>query len=75
MEVAETIRNAIEEYRFEWQDAFTSVRCSIGVVMVTHERDIITWVTRVVTLADGQIVNNTANGASALAAQQEVAHA
>lgn len=45
------------------------------VVMVTHERDIITWVTRVVTLADGQIVNNTANGASALAAQQEVAHA
>ena len=37
MEVAETIRSAIEEYRFEWQDAFTSVRCSIGVVMVTHE--------------------------------------
>ena len=37
MEVAETVRNAIEEYRFEWQDAFTSVRCSIGVVMVTHE--------------------------------------
>ena len=37
MEVAETIRNAIEEYRFEWQDAFTSVRCSMGVVMVTHE--------------------------------------
>ena len=37
MEVAETVRSAIEEYRFEWQDAFTSVRCSIGVVMVTHE--------------------------------------
>ena len=37
MEVAETIRSAIEEYRFEWQDAFTSVRCSIGVVMVTHK--------------------------------------
>ena len=37
MEVAETVRSTIEEYRFEWQDAFTSVRCSIGVVMVTHE--------------------------------------
>ena len=37
MEVAETVRSAIEDYRFEWQDAFTSVRCSIGVVMVTHE--------------------------------------
>ena len=37
MEVAEAIRSAIEEYRFEWQEAFSSVRCSIGVVMVTHE--------------------------------------
>jgi diguanylate cyclase (GGDEF)-like protein/PAS domain S-box-containing protein len=37
MEVAETVRSAIEDYRFEWQDAFTSVRCSMGVVMVTHE--------------------------------------
>jgi diguanylate cyclase (GGDEF)-like protein len=37
MEVAEIIRNAVEEYRFEWQDAFTSVRCSIGVVMVRDE--------------------------------------
>ena len=37
MEVAEAIRSAVEEYRFEWQDAFTSVRCSIGVVMVSHD--------------------------------------
>jgi diguanylate cyclase (GGDEF)-like protein/PAS domain S-box-containing protein len=37
MEVAETIRAAVEEYRFEWQEAFTSVRCSIGVVMVSHD--------------------------------------
>jgi diguanylate cyclase (GGDEF)-like protein/PAS domain S-box-containing protein len=37
MEVAEAIRSAVEEYRFEWQDAFTSVRCSIGVVMVAHD--------------------------------------
>jgi len=37
MEVAEAIRSAIEDYRFEWQEAFTSVRCSIGVVLVTHE--------------------------------------
>jgi len=36
-EVAEVIRSAVEEYRFEWQDAFTSVRCSIGVVMVAHD--------------------------------------
>lgn len=37
MEVAEAIRDAIEAYRFNWQDAFTSARCSLGVVMVTHE--------------------------------------
>ncbi len=37
MEVAEAIRIAIEEYRFSWQEEFTSVRCSIGVVLVTHE--------------------------------------
>lgn len=37
MEVAESIRLAIEQHRFVWQDAFTNVRCSIGVVMVTHE--------------------------------------
>jgi diguanylate cyclase (GGDEF)-like protein/PAS domain S-box-containing protein len=37
MEVAEIIRNAVEEYRFEWQDSFTSIRCSIGVVMVEHD--------------------------------------
>jgi diguanylate cyclase (GGDEF)-like protein len=34
LEVAETIRGSIEGYRFEWQDAFTTVRCSIGVVMI-----------------------------------------
>lgn len=37
LEVAEAIRNAIEEHRFTWQDAFTNVRCSIGIVMVTDE--------------------------------------
>ena len=36
-QVAEDIRGAIEGYRFEWQDSFTTVRCSIGVVMVTSE--------------------------------------
>ncbi len=36
-EVAEVIRLAVEEHRFDWQEAFTNVRCSIGVVMVTHE--------------------------------------
>ena len=36
-EVAEVIRVAIEEHRFAWQDAFTNIRCSIGVVMVTNE--------------------------------------
>ncbi|MFQ5548364.1 MAG: EAL domain-containing protein [Woeseia sp.] len=37
MQVAESIRHAVEEYRFEWQQAFMNVRCSIGVVMVNHE--------------------------------------
>ena len=37
LEVAEAIRGAIEEHRFTWQDSFTSVRCSIGVVLVNHE--------------------------------------
>ena len=37
VEVAEAIRSAVEEYRFEWQEEFSSVRCSIGVVLVTHE--------------------------------------
>ncbi|NIL93147.1 MAG: EAL domain-containing protein [Woeseiaceae bacterium] len=37
LEVAEKIRGAIEGYRFEWQDSFTTVRCSIGVVMVNSE--------------------------------------
>jgi diguanylate cyclase (GGDEF)-like protein/PAS domain S-box-containing protein len=37
MEVGEAIRCAIEGFRFNWQDAFTSVRCSIGVVLVSGE--------------------------------------
>lgn len=37
IEVAEAIRGSIEGYRFEWQDSFTTVRCSIGVVLVTNE--------------------------------------
>jgi len=35
--VAEAIRGSIEGYRFEWQGSFTTVRCSIGVVLVTSE--------------------------------------
>jgi len=37
MEVAESIRDVIENYRFEWKDSFTNIRCSIGVVMVSGE--------------------------------------
>mgnify|MGYP001818682072 CR=1 FL=1 len=37
IEVAESIRGSIEGYRFEWQDSFTTVRCSIGVVLVNSE--------------------------------------
>jgi diguanylate cyclase (GGDEF)-like protein/PAS domain S-box-containing protein len=37
--VAEAIRGCIEGYRFEWQESFTTVRVSIGVVMVTSEED------------------------------------
>jgi diguanylate cyclase (GGDEF)-like protein/PAS domain S-box-containing protein len=37
IEVAEAIRGAVEAHRFTWQDAFTSVRCSIGVVMIDDE--------------------------------------
>ena len=37
IEVAEAIRNAVEEFRFTWQESFTSVRCSIGVVMVDKD--------------------------------------
>ena len=37
IKLAETIRGSIEGYRFEWQDSFTTVRCSIGVVLVTSE--------------------------------------
>ena len=35
VDVAEAIRGAIEGFRFDWQESFTTVRCSIGVVMVT----------------------------------------
>ena len=37
MEVAEAIRGAIESFRFTWKEAFTNVRCSIGMYMVTAE--------------------------------------
>ncbi len=36
-DVAEAIRNAVEGYRFAWQEAFAAVRVSIGVVMVTAD--------------------------------------
>jgi len=37
MEVAEAIRMAIENYRFTWQESFTTVRASMGVVLVNNE--------------------------------------
>jgi len=37
IQVAENIRGSIEGYRFEWQDSFTTVRCSIGVVIISGE--------------------------------------
>lgn len=37
MEVGEAIRGAVESHRFNWKDAFTSARCSLGVVMVSKE--------------------------------------
>ena len=37
VEVAEAIRGAVEGHRFNWKDAFTSARCSIGVVMVSSD--------------------------------------
>ena len=37
MEIAEAIRNAIENYRFAWQDTYTNIRCSIGMYMVNKE--------------------------------------
>ncbi|MEO1248107.1 MAG: EAL domain-containing protein, partial [Pseudomonadota bacterium] len=37
MEVAESIRDEIEGYRFEWQDSFTTIRCSIGAVLVSAD--------------------------------------
>lgn len=37
IEVAESIRGAVEAHRFTWQEAFTSVRCSIGVVLIDDE--------------------------------------
>ena len=39
VKVAEAIRVAVEGYRFEWKDAFLTVRCSIGVVMVSNENN------------------------------------
>ena len=39
MIVAESIRSSVEGYRFEWQDSFTTIRVSIGVVVVTAEDD------------------------------------
>ena len=38
-EVAEDLRNAVENFRFEWKDSFASVRCSIGIVLVTADDD------------------------------------
>jgi diguanylate cyclase (GGDEF)-like protein/PAS domain S-box-containing protein len=37
MDVAEAIRNSIEGYRFEWKESFTTIRVSIGVVIVTAD--------------------------------------
>ena len=37
IEVAENIRGSVEGFRFEWKESFTTVRCSIGVVLITSE--------------------------------------
>lgn len=37
MGVAEDLRIAIEQNRFDWKEAYTNVRCSIGVVMIDDE--------------------------------------
>ncbi|HEX5764108.1 MAG TPA: EAL domain-containing protein, partial [Woeseiaceae bacterium] len=37
IEVSEAIRSAVEAFRFTWQEAYTSVRCSIGIVMVNKD--------------------------------------
>ena len=37
MDVAESIRRDVEDQKFEWQNAFTNVRCSIGVVIINQE--------------------------------------
>jgi diguanylate cyclase (GGDEF)-like protein/PAS domain S-box-containing protein len=37
IKVAEDIRQSIEGYRFEWKESFTTVRCSIGIVIVSGE--------------------------------------
>lgn len=37
IEVAEAIRNAVEAYRFTWQEASASVRCSIGIVLIDND--------------------------------------
>lgn len=37
MQVAESLRVAIEQNRFDWKEAYTNVRCSIGVVMINAE--------------------------------------
>jgi len=39
VEVAEAIRGAIEAHRFNWKEAFTGARCSIGVVMMSVESE------------------------------------
>lgn len=39
VEIAEAIRCSVEGYRFEWQESFTTIRVSIGVVMVTSQAD------------------------------------
>lgn len=36
-DVAEAIRTAVEAHRFIWQEAFTNVRVSIGIVIITDE--------------------------------------
>ena len=37
MQIAEGIRGAIEDYRYNWKGTLTNARCSIGMYMVTHE--------------------------------------
>ena len=59
MEVAEAIRMAIENYRFTWQESFTTVRASMGVVLVNNECEDVASINAVCTNPTDAGVNPT----------------